>query len=417
MKGLLTRSFLSVAAVAAFGVFNAAWNATATVAAGDLTAMQMDNSNVSYVASRTGNHMLGNGELSGLLLLGILVAIWWRPLRNVFAPGTAALLLLAGAMGAVAVSTPAQAYFSKYDYAEVYYIQPNESAFYIPDVGANLNSQAKFGSVAYYEADKVASKRFEIKHVKLPDSGTLTDYYVPAGRLIVVDRTPYYREWVGSAMRGTSKTDQEFRFESADSLGIHTGVVISALVTEEDAAKFLYYFGTEPSNINPSDPASQFVSVIHGKSLAEVMDHQVRGAVQAALATQFGSRTLVDGYSNKSAIIKAVEADVIAKFKPMGITITYLGYADQLGYEPVVQKAINDVFIASMKAKEAIELTPALPALQTQTNMEVERAAVWKWDGKTFPNVPNWLFITSPSEMWATVKGWFAADATPTVKH
>jgi hypothetical protein len=38
---------------------------------------------------------------------------------------------------------PAEAYYDKTDYTEAYFILPNESAFYIPDVGANRDGQAK----------------------------------------------------------------------------------------------------------------------------------------------------------------------------------------------------------------------------------------------------------------------------------
>ena len=53
-------------------------------------------------------------------------------------------------------------------------------------------------------------KRFIVPHVKLQGSGGFYDFYVPAGRLIIVDRTTYSREWVDATDRGTSKKKEGF---------------------------------------------------------------------------------------------------------------------------------------------------------------------------------------------------------------
>ena len=80
---------------------------------------------------------------------------------------------------------------------------PNESAFFVPDVGDTRNTQVAFGTEAYYAANKIASKRFVVPHVKLDNSALLGDYYVPSGRLIIVSRKPYAREWTQAAHRAT----------------------------------------------------------------------------------------------------------------------------------------------------------------------------------------------------------------------
>jgi hypothetical protein len=45
------------------------------------------------------------------------------------------------------------------DYTEAYIILPNESAFWIPDAGANKDTQARFESEEYLNANKVPVKR------------------------------------------------------------------------------------------------------------------------------------------------------------------------------------------------------------------------------------------------------------------
>ena len=62
---------------------------------------------------------------------------------------------------------------------------------------------------------------------------------------------------------------------------------IAAMIREEDAAKYLYWFGTQTVAVNSQDPAQNFASVSYGKSLREVCDTVVRGYVQSALSNEF----------------------------------------------------------------------------------------------------------------------------------
>ena len=301
----------------------------------------------------------------------------------------------------------ASAYYDKTDYTEAVYIQPNQSAFFIPDTGANNSGQAQFGSADYLVANKVASKRFIIPHSKLTGSGGFSDYYVPAGRLIVVDRTPFFREWVSSTTRGTSSGDQGFRFESAESIFMSTGITIAATVTEEDAAKFLYWFGTKSVTYDPNNPQTQFQSVIYGQSLAEVMDTVVRGKVQASLSAGFGAKPFDAAIGKKSEIILQVEKEVKEAFGPKGITITYIGYAEGLSFDQPVQDALNAAYIAGQKAKEAATIAPAIPVLQMQTNIDAQRIIANKWNG-VVPTFSGVWFL--PSSFLDAVSNWFKGD-------
>ena len=321
---------------------------------------------------------------------------------------TASALLLSGLLLSSTAITPAKAYWDKYDYTEAVYIQPNQSAFWVPDTGGNLTSQSQFGSAKYYSDNKVASKRFQIPHAKLVNSGSWSDYYVPAGRLIVVDRTPFNRAWTRDSGTGTSTKNEGFRVESADSLGIDIDIVATAFVSEEDAATFLYWFGTRSANYDPNHPEQQFQSVIYGKSLEEVMDSIVHSTIQARLAEQFAASPLIEAIGHKAAIIKAVFESVRDEFRAKGITIQTIGYASDLSFDPTIQKAINDNFIAAMKAKELASLAPVLPTMQEQTNMDVKRILASKWNGVlTFPT-----FI--PSGFVDRVLNWFTVPAQQT---
>ena len=66
----------------------------------------------------------------------------------------------------LAATSQVFAFYDKQDRAEAIYILPNESFFWIPDVGENKSSQAKLDSEEYYAANKLPVKRFIIPHVK-----------------------------------------------------------------------------------------------------------------------------------------------------------------------------------------------------------------------------------------------------------
>ncbi|HET6235054.1 MAG TPA: hypothetical protein VFE41_08830 [Acetobacteraceae bacterium] len=204
----------------------------ATMLTGQAAGSQFENSDTSYFGSILGLRIFGHlGIPFVLLLLIVIVLIWLGPLRR-FIPGTA----MVGASRVLFGVAPAQAYHDKSDYTEAYTILPNESAFWIPDVGANKDSQAQLESEAYLNANKVALKRFILPHVHLSRLGGFFDFYVPAGRLIIVDRTPFSRDWVDAAGRGTSEQKQGFPCQTAEGLNVTAGESIGASVLEPNAA-------------------------------------------------------------------------------------------------------------------------------------------------------------------------------------
>ena len=70
-----------------------------------------------------------------------------------------------------------------------------------------------------------------------PGSGGFFDYYVPGGRLIIVDRTSYSREWVDAADRGTFRKKEGFPCQTTEGLNVTVGISIGASVPEANAAK------------------------------------------------------------------------------------------------------------------------------------------------------------------------------------
>jgi len=338
-------------------------NPLATLITGAVAGNQFDNSAASYLTTSFVFTM--NNTVYFLATFGFLMSlfvIWKKKLEEFIAASTALLLL-------VMIAHPQQAfaYADTVDKTEAYTILPNESAFWIPDVGANKDTQAKFDSESYLSDNKIAAKRFIVPHAKLSNSGGFLnwDFYVPTGRLIIVDRTPYSREWVKSANRGTASSDQSFPCQSKEGLNITAGVSIGASVSEVDAAKFLYRFGVVPQQGNRNDPQVIFTSVYYGRSLANVMDDVGRKKVQTLVCAEIGKRTFDQANEDMVPMMESIQKSVKEYFASVGITLDFIGWADTFEFDQSVQKAVNDRYIAT-------KLASALPILQAVAGLRVQ---------------------------------------------
>ncbi len=234
-----------------------------------------------------------------------------------------------------------------YDVPEFVDVDSSESAFLIPLEGDTAN-QAAFQSVEFLKEKKVAAKRVQIAHRWVstgfaPRSGQ----WMATVRLIKVDRRPVTREWTKSHKTGTAGKDEAIAAESRDSVGFSIGVGCTALIPEELAAVYLYSY--------PS------------KSLAEMMDSEVRNRIHQVIAEKAGEYDLFELPAHKNDIMKAVRDDVIPFFKKKGIEITTLSMLGGLTFDnPEVQKAIDDAAKAA-QLKVAAEAKRAAQEVENKT--------------------------------------------------
>ncbi len=381
--------------------------ATDTLLRGKLASMQFDPSDASALAYGTlSGTPSASGWLVTLAVAGLLFAIWVGPLCRKL--GVFAVLALA--LGAAGAPEQARAYYNQSDYAEPFFILPNESAFFIPDTGDNLQGQGSFGSEQYLERNKIAAKRFTIPHAKLPGSGLWSNYYVPAGRLIVVDRTPFSREWVSASDRGSSAHDEGFHCQSSEGLDVTVGVAIGSSVYEQDAAKFLFHFGVKPPVGDRTQPEVIFTSVYYGRSLIEVMDGPVRNKVQSLVCGQLSSHTLDYDNQQASAIQAAVEKDTRDYLGNVGITLDYFGWADTFTFDPKVQDAINRIYVAKADAAIADNLKDKVQVIQ---GLAVATAVREKWNGAGPAQVSLWWMPESLTGAMGRLFGGLVPSAAP----
>ena len=218
-----------------------------------------------------------------------------------------------------------------YDKPEFVEVDTSETGFLIPLEG-DATTQEKFQSEEYLSQRKVAAKRVQITHRWLQEGRLPTDgRWISTVRLVKVNRSPVTRTWTTSqntsAGSVAARSDQAIWIESADSVGFSMGFACTAFISEEDAARFLYWY---PSG-----------------SLADVMDHEVRGRIQQVAAEVATKYPLDQLRAKKQEIADAVKKDVTSFFATRGVTITTIGMFGGMTYEnPAIQKSIDDTFIA-----------------------------------------------------------------------
>jgi hypothetical protein len=376
-RAILLRVLISVAAFLLYGWANLILSPVSTIMAANSAGQQLNNSDAAYGASVIGMRFFAHLGISSLVLLAILALIWWPVLRR----GRSRTVILGLALASL-LGGPAHAYYDKTDLTEAYTILPNETGFWIPDAGANKDNQAQFESEAYLNSNKIALKRFIVPHAKLSGSGSFFDFYVPAGRLIIVDRTPFSREWVDSEQRGTSRKKEGFPCQSKEGLNILVGVSIGASVTEANAAKYLYRFGVLSPQGDRGDPRVIFTSVYYSRRLAEVMDDVGRKKVQTLVCDEITSRTFDQANADAVKIMEGVKQKATEYFASVGITLDFIGWADTFTFDPAVQEAVNRRYIATQDQAIAAMLAPHAATIQALAGAEALRAFGNKTDGR-----------------------------------
>ncbi len=392
------RLIWTVLALATYGGINFALSPTATLLTGQAAGAQFDNSDAGFVTAYFRMGVFGQLGVPFVVLLLVLAGIWGGPLRR---------SLLALFLGLV-VANPANAYYDKSDFTEAYTILPNESAFWIPDVGANRDNQAQFESEAYLNANKVPLKRFIVPHTKLSGSGSFFDFYVPAGRLIIVDRTPYSREWVDAIDRGTSRRKEGFPCQTREGLNVTVGISVGVSVPEAAAAKYLYRFGTLPAAGDRSDPRVIFNSVYYSRKLAEVMDDVGRKKVQTLVCAEITSRPFDQANAEANVIIETVRKSAEAYFSSVGITLDFLGWADSFAFDKEVQEAVNRRYIAAQDQAIATALAPYADTIQKLAAAQALRSFGEHTDGK----LPSTI-VGLPPDVVGLLSGLLKAAAPP----
>lgn len=222
----------------------------------------------------------------------------------------------------------------KYDTPEYWEIQPHETAFVIPFEG-DIGAQVKFASEESLKKLMVASKRIRVPH-RWNQTGRawFSGSWIPTVRVITVDRTPITREWSASIAIGTKAKDEAIWAESRDSVGFSTGISITAMVHENDSARFLYLY---PSRDVPG-----------------VLDTEARARVQKALSDFAAQYDMSELREKKNEMMDMVRKDIKEFYADRGLTVTTIAQFGGFTYENAkIQDAIDAVFMAQREKEVA----------------------------------------------------------------
>jgi hypothetical protein len=396
-----------------------AYTPHAALITGEAAGQQFDNTDSGYVtAVYTMSFFSAVGTIMTVVFVAILAAIWFKPVKEAIKRASQPLAVLLAVAAALLLGTnDGSAFFEKVDRTEIYPILPNQSAFWIPEVGASKDKQVQMDSEAYLNDNKVQLSRFQIPHQKLTGSAGNSvfagwDYYVPAGRLIIVDRTPFSREWVDAAERGTSPKKEGFPCQSKEGLNVTVGVAIGASVSQANAAKYLFRFGVLPPRGDikgapdsiENDGRIIFTSVYYSRTVHDVMDDFGRKKILELICDQITARTF-DKVNEDAKLIKDTAArQIVDFFAGYGITIDFMGWADTFTFDKDVQDAVNRLYIAKQDEEIGRRLQPYTEVIKALAQAQAQRSFGDKTDGKlptTFfgmpPEVVGPLLGTQPN--------------------
>lgn len=214
-------------------------------------------------------------------------------------------------------------------------IKPNETAWVIPLDGSTKTDQAKFNSVEFLNGHKVATKRIWIDKVEKPIGRFSWEIeWIDAVRVITVDRSLVTREWTFDEKTGTSAKDEGIRCNTKDNIGLDIGITITVCINEDDASTYLYYHGE--------------------RTLASVMDDNIRSFVTTSLSQKVASMDLADFQNSQNKIYADLAKEVTEDCKANGITVKSIGNARGWRFiDQKIQDSINASYIAQQDNKTA----------------------------------------------------------------
>jgi hypothetical protein len=112
---ILRRAVATAVAIVLYGWINFLLHPVGTIVSSQAAGQQFANSDTAYVASMVGINLFSNLGIPAVVLLAVVIAIWWDPVRRWWAASATAITLC------VLLSAPqAQAYYDKNDYTEAY---------------------------------------------------------------------------------------------------------------------------------------------------------------------------------------------------------------------------------------------------------------------------------------------------------
>jgi hypothetical protein len=369
LRSLVKKGILSAVLLIVWSWINFFMDTFSPLFTAKTALLQFENSDTAYMTASYGMRLFSwLGGLSTLILLALLAFIWWKPAKKYIATLVAIFVI-----GSTLFANTASAYYDKKDLTEIFYVRPNWTVFWVPDKGANLDSQGKMDSEEFYSRNRIPAKAFQIPHFLIKGStGAMEyDYYGPSGRMFIVERTPYNRRWTASEKTGTSDKDQAIRVQTKQGLNVTIEATVSSMVSDSQGARYLFWWGLD---MNPTlykdEPNMTFSSKFYARPLADIMDSVVLGEAQRLIFKKVAKLTLDQANDNATQIMDSTFDDLKKFCDDRGITLISFGSAGTFHFDPDVQQALNDRYTAQV-------LAPYLEILQKKAMMDAINGNGW----------------------------------------
>ncbi|MFA5994120.1 MAG: SPFH domain-containing protein [Parcubacteria group bacterium] len=232
----------------------------------------------------------------------------------------------------------------------------------------------------FYAKNRIPAKAFKIPHVKIDGSTGVGqfDYYGPAGRMYVVDRSAFNRRWTASSGTGTSPKDQSIHAQTKEGLNVTVETTISAKVLDKNAPKYLFWWGTDLQG-NSADPKVIFASIIYARPLASVMDEVVLGEAHRLLFDKIAALSVDEVNTNAKKIMSETFAELKTFCAEGGIDLVSFGSAGTFTFDKDVQQALNDRYTAQV-------IAPYIGVLKEKAYID----AMNGWDHKLPTSLTMW---------------------------
>lgn len=246
--------------------------------------------------------------------------------------------------------------YRPYPKVDLQTVETSEEGFLIPLEG-DSTQQTSTNSEEDLRNNLITTKR-----VQIPQRWVKTGYewlglpngqYVPAARLLKVDRAPVTREWTADSNSGTSDRNEAIWVMTSDQVEFSTGWTCTArIASTDDAIKFLHNY---PSG-----------------SLENVMDTEIRAKLQAEFGLEVTDLPMDELRKGATPHFLAVVGRVDKFFAERGITITNLGITGGFVYK---DKTVADTLVKVFNAEQTKNVAAAATEAQREANKKIQLEA------------------------------------------
>lgn len=214
-------------------------------------------------------------------------------------------------------------------------IGPNETAFIVPLEGDGTAQETADAS-SLKNAKQIFAKRVSLPlRTRKVGRGWWNYEWIPTLRVVTVDRTEVTRNFIATSPNAEKNGAMALAVQSSEPVKFFVALTVTASILEDHAHKFLYSY--------------------RGKSLAEVVDHNVRSFLQSYFGHAFADLPLQECQRTKAGIFDSAVAATEAEFEQFGVTINVVGNIGGLDYiNTAVQTAIDGQYLAILRQAAAV---------------------------------------------------------------